>query len=92
MPYLYDPDELVSSSTTASGQGQESKHSEDGHRRPPIGLTTDRVLTDPLLKRMELLYVTLWRGLRVNVREAFACNSDVLEAGTLLQVCLYIYR
>ena len=38
------------------------------------------------VRRLESLYVKLWFTLRYTVRFAFAIHTDVLEAGTFIQV------
>lgn len=38
------------------------------------------------VRRLEALYVKLWFTLRYTVKFAFAIYSDVLEAGTFIQV------
>jgi hypothetical protein len=53
-------------------------------------LTTSAVavpadITDNV-RRLEALYVKLWFTLRYTVKFAFAIHSDVLEAGTFIQV------
>ena len=88
VPYLFDPDELVSSLTESESKQADARVSTSSHaiNNNNNNNSSGATSTDPLLQRMELLYVTLWRGLRANVREVFATNSDVLEAGTALQV------
>jgi hypothetical protein len=39
-----------------------------------------------VLRRLESFYVKLWMALRSVVRSAFAHHTDVLEAGTYVQV------
>ena len=71
MDYIFDSDELVASTTPA-----------DTVNNNPHGATP----AFALVRRLEQLYATLWLGLRSTVRAAFSSNSDVLEAGTAIQV------
>lgn len=59
--------------------GADSKHSE------PHTSAVESGVTDAL-RRLEGLYVKLLLGLRLVVRHAFAKHSDVLDAGTEVQV------
>jgi hypothetical protein len=81
--------DLIDAEDDLDEQG-DSKHSDFAAHAD--GGHVDRAVSSALL-RLEGLYVKLMLGLRLVVKSAFAKHSDVLEAGTEVQVrssCTFI--
>lgn len=70
---------------------QGDSKSSEGHSHHQGSLHVDASVTKAL-RRMEGLYVKLLLGLRLVVKQAFARHSDVLEAGTEVQVSSALFR
>lgn len=79
--------DLISDADAVVQQDSEEDDSHHAHHHHSDSSSHQHSAEDcAALNRLEAFYIKLWMGLRSVVRTAFASHTDVLEAGTYIQV------